>query len=44
VAELEREVAVLRGEVAVLKRAGSTPAKVEAHPQRKAVKAAKGRK
>jgi class III poly(R)-hydroxyalkanoic acid synthase PhaE subunit len=44
VAELEREVAALRGEVAVLKRAGSTPTKVEAHPQRKAVKAAKGRK
>ncbi len=43
-AELEREVVALRAEVAVLKRAGSTPAKVEAHPQRKAVIAAKGRK
>jgi class III poly(R)-hydroxyalkanoic acid synthase PhaE subunit len=43
VAELEREVAALRGEVATLKRGGSTPAKAEAHPKRKAVKAAKGR-
>ena len=44
VAELEHEVAALRGEVAVLKRARSMPAKVVAHPKHKAVKAAKGRK
>ena len=44
VAELEREVAALRGEVGALKRGSSTQNKPEAHPQRKAVKAAKGRK
>ncbi|HST28877.1 MAG TPA: class III poly(R)-hydroxyalkanoic acid synthase subunit PhaE [Rudaea sp.] len=44
VAELEREVAALRGEVATLKRARSMPANVVAHPKHKAVKAAKGRK
>ena len=44
VAELEREVAALRGEVAALKRTGSVPDNLVAHPKRKAVKAAKGRK
>ncbi|HSN00597.1 MAG TPA: class III poly(R)-hydroxyalkanoic acid synthase subunit PhaE [Rudaea sp.] len=44
VAELEREVAALRSEVATLKRGRPTPATVAAHPKHKAVKAAKGRK
>jgi hypothetical protein len=44
VSELEREIAALRDEMAALKRGSSTPAKAETHPQRKAVKAVKGRK
>jgi class III poly(R)-hydroxyalkanoic acid synthase PhaE subunit len=44
IAELEREVAALRGEVAALKRSGRSPANVAAHPKHKTVKTAKGRK
>ncbi|MBS0570698.1 MAG: class III poly(R)-hydroxyalkanoic acid synthase subunit PhaE [Proteobacteria bacterium] len=44
VAELERELATLRSEVAALKRARRAPANVVAHPQHKTVKTAKGRK
>lgn len=44
VADLEREVAALREELATLKRGRSAPANVVAHPKHKAVKAAKGRK